>query len=511
MSWTLVIIGLSLVIYYFIDRRRQQPLQKYPGPWLAKHTNLWRLVQSLTHSRSRPFIISQHEKYGPIVRVGPNSLSFSDPAARADIYGSKVLLKSDFYLTAAAVSKGRATPSLFSTTNIEWHKNVRGVFNKFYQVSRFRKYMEPVMRQSIPLLIEQIGRTQEDHPYIDIAKWIQLLTLDVMTGLTFGESFGFLERGGDVNSVMKDSSFYHSYNQHVGQMPWLHNLFLKNPLRCWLQRHRFLSESSNPLATFARKHLERRAAVVGHAQSTCMLDDFLEEKRRQEVDAKSTEPQASDTTSKTIDDNKILGMLMGNILAGWATTSIALTMALYFIASDKSVYERLLEEINGVSGSITDALPSIEDVRKMTYLDHCIMETLRLHPPVRFSPERVVPPASKIIAQEVIPGGTIVSVSAWVLHQNTAVFGPDVQTFNPDRWSGPEDKIRVMERNLGAFGWDEYMCIGRQLSMLEIPIALLSILRHFDVELSRPGEAPTLAPGNTVGIKELRVKLKRRL
>ena len=133
-----------------------------------------------------------------------------------------------------------------------------------------------------------------------------------------------------------------------------------------------------------------------------------------------------------------------------------------------------------------------------------------MHPPVRFSPERIIPQAGKVIAQEMIPGGTIVSVSAWVVHRDTTVFGQDAQIFNPDRWSGSEDKIRMMERSVGAFGWDEYMCIGRQLSMTEIALALVSILRRFDVELSHPERAPKLAGGNTVGIKDLWVKLKER-
>jgi hypothetical protein len=47
-----------------------------------------------------------HEKYGPVVRVGPNEVSISDWTAYRDIYGGKASTKEDsFYATAVFLSR----------------------------------------------------------------------------------------------------------------------------------------------------------------------------------------------------------------------------------------------------------------------------------------------------------------------------------------------------------------------------------------------------------------------
>src|ERR1700759_1849349 len=61
-------------------------LNKYPGPFLANFTNLWRFFDvwgrraDITHRKL-------HQRYGEVVRLGPNILSFSNPRAIKTIYG----------------------------------------------------------------------------------------------------------------------------------------------------------------------------------------------------------------------------------------------------------------------------------------------------------------------------------------------------------------------------------------------------------------------------------------
>ncbi len=63
----------------------RSPLRSFPGPLLAKLSPGWLFVVSFTGKRA--FIIDAlHQRYGPVVRVGPNMLSFSSAAAARDIY-----------------------------------------------------------------------------------------------------------------------------------------------------------------------------------------------------------------------------------------------------------------------------------------------------------------------------------------------------------------------------------------------------------------------------------------
>lgn len=82
------IYSLLILLYvaYLASRYFHHGLYKYPGPFWANFSNLWRLFDVLGR---RPEVthLRLHRKYGDIVRLGPNALSFGDPKAVKEIYG----------------------------------------------------------------------------------------------------------------------------------------------------------------------------------------------------------------------------------------------------------------------------------------------------------------------------------------------------------------------------------------------------------------------------------------
>ena len=98
-------------------------------------------------------------------------------------------------------------------------------------------------------------------------------------------------------------------------------------------------------------------------------------------------------------------------------------------------------------------------------------------------PERVVPASGHTICGEHIPGGTIVGVSAWVLHRNTDIFGHDVEIFRPERWLNANiEKVREMDRMLSHFGSaGNYTCFGKNIALLEMYKFVPAVIRHFEV------------------------------
>jgi hypothetical protein len=63
----------------------RSPLRHIPGPWLAKLSKAWIFAIELAGQRTF-YVHSLHQHYGPVVRVGPNEVSFSSAAALRDIY-----------------------------------------------------------------------------------------------------------------------------------------------------------------------------------------------------------------------------------------------------------------------------------------------------------------------------------------------------------------------------------------------------------------------------------------
>ena len=64
------------------------PLRGIPGPFFARYTNLWRFFD---HLEGRADLTQRilHEKYGPVVRLGPNMISLSDPEMIRVVYDAR--------------------------------------------------------------------------------------------------------------------------------------------------------------------------------------------------------------------------------------------------------------------------------------------------------------------------------------------------------------------------------------------------------------------------------------
>jgi hypothetical protein len=79
-------ISGAVLLLWLVKNRYKNGLNKYPGPFLASITDWWRFFD--VYGR-RPEITHRalHKKYGDVVRLGPNTLSFSDPSALKSIYG----------------------------------------------------------------------------------------------------------------------------------------------------------------------------------------------------------------------------------------------------------------------------------------------------------------------------------------------------------------------------------------------------------------------------------------
>lgn len=82
--WLLVIS--SLCVIWLVRNRYYNGLSAYPGPTLASLTDWWRFIDVYGQQPQRTHQ-ELHAKYGDIVRLGPNALSFANPAALKDIYG----------------------------------------------------------------------------------------------------------------------------------------------------------------------------------------------------------------------------------------------------------------------------------------------------------------------------------------------------------------------------------------------------------------------------------------
>ncbi|TGO69107.1 hypothetical protein BOTNAR_0015g00210 [Botryotinia narcissicola] len=142
--------------------------------------------------------------------------------------------------------------------------------------------------------------------------------------------------------------------------------------------------------------------------------------------------------------------ILDHLAAGIDTTGASLTYLLYTLSLPS--YLPIQEKLHGSLTSHPQNTPKSKE-SFTRYLDAIITETLRLYPPIPMSQPRLTPSSKpRIINHYLIPPNSTVSVQAWSLHRNPAIFGDDAEIFCPERWLVDEDRVREMERGLLAFG-----------------------------------------------------------
>ena len=85
-----LLTGVCLALFCFqaLRTRFWSSLRTVPGPSLASISNIWKIYQVYKKNAHRS-MIAVHERYGPVVLIGPNTVSFASPEALYIIHGSR--------------------------------------------------------------------------------------------------------------------------------------------------------------------------------------------------------------------------------------------------------------------------------------------------------------------------------------------------------------------------------------------------------------------------------------
>jgi hypothetical protein len=93
----LLVCLASLVAFKYIKNKWFSPLGKIPGEWHTPLTELVYMIKASQGEKQR-YMVEQHRKHGPLVRVGPNKVSVGDAEALRKIHNSHKFAKSEFYI-----------------------------------------------------------------------------------------------------------------------------------------------------------------------------------------------------------------------------------------------------------------------------------------------------------------------------------------------------------------------------------------------------------------------------
>ncbi|KAL6431514.1 hypothetical protein ACFW04_007243 [Cataglyphis niger] len=162
---------------------------------------------------------------------------------------------------------------------------------------------------------------------------------------------------------------------------------------------------------------------------------------------------------------------------GHDTTAMGITFALLLLAEHKDIQERARIEIDHVMQESGGKL-TMTSLQKLTYLERCIKEALRLYPSV-FLILRTVEEDVKLHSY-IIPAGTILHLHIYGVHRDPN-FWPNPEVFDPDRFL-PERIHNRHPYSYLTFSAGPRNCIGQKFGMLEMKATIASLIHNFYLE-----------------------------
>jgi cytochrome P450 len=196
--------------------------------------------------------------------------------------------------------------------------------------------------------------------------------------------------------------------------------------------------------------------------------------------AVDTEEGTGGMTDKQVRDECLTVML-----AGHETSANALSFALWELARNPEVQDRLYQEGRTVLG---ERLPAAEDYGQLGYAAQVFAETVRIYPPVWVTARTA---ADEYAYRGItIPKGAILLAPQMVAHRDPR-FWDDPLRFDPQRFT-EENKARRLRFCYFPFGAGARQCIGEGLAWMEGVLILAYVARHW--RLSLPPGAPHELP-----------------
>jgi len=256
------------------------------------------------------------------------------------------------------------------------------------------------------------------------------------------------------------TAVFHAFRAYQRTQPIL-NIAAFVPLPRWMPRlhKRRTVRAAAEIRRLITRMTERRAAEIAAGTAP----DDLATKIMVTVDPVTGERFG---TEEMVDQVAIF------FLAGHETSASALGWALWLLAANPEVQERVATEVAGLE-------PDFGAVARLRFTRDVFREVLRLFPPVPMMVRETTCPED-FRGRAVAPGAQVV-LSPWHLGRHERIWDA-ADEFDPDRWAREETKVAARDGWL-PFSSGPRVCTGAGFAMVEGVLLLAQLVRAFRFEV----------------------------
>ncbi|KAM3504137.1 hypothetical protein MY10362_003758 [Beauveria mimosiformis] len=422
---------ISLILLRGLYNVFAHPLRGYPGPKLWAATQLvwiyYRLTGQLVWKSTE-----LHRKYGSVVRVAPDHLSYTTETAWRTIYGLRTV-EMDKNCQAGFSRPGLKGAAAILSADRENHSRLRRILAPPLSENSVKGHDDTVVKYVNQLVKKLKGRSSQ--VAVDLNKYFEWTTMDLIGDLLCGQPDGALQRedGGRWLEILT-----HSIQSQV----WIQALETYNLVR-W--REHLLPKFRVQAAFENFKIIE---AKIGKRLET-------KTNRRDILSYMLGEKDGMTPVEMRLNAATIIG-------AGTGTTATWLSTSVHSLCTHPDSYQKLAEEIRSEFALDSDMVS--DRVARLPYLSAVMQESLRIHCPSPSSTGRFVPAGGETIDGRFVPANTTVGVHQHAAYHSASNFHRP-HDFCPERWL-PAARVKGSEfadDNLAVFNPFSYgprTCLG---------------------------------------------------
>ena len=321
-----------------------------------------------------------HEKFGDVVRFSPDELSFIGEQAWKDIYGARdyPLAKDPAWYNV--VKSSDQAVSIFNADHANHMRVGKALSHAFSE--RALREQEDAIQGYLDLLIEKLRNVSTAGVALDLVKWYNFTTFDLIGDLALGKSFECLK-----------NSRYHGWVSSIFQSikigPFMRTMATYTNVQ---RAMRLLAPAS-----LKRARAQHEAYVAINAQER--IDKGVMEERKDFISYILRNRDEKNLVS----DREIAANCNILILAGSETTATALSGLTWHLLINPETLRRCTDEVRSAF-SDDGEINSINAANRLPYIQACINESLRMYPPApSIFPRRTHAEGYTIIAGYKIP------------------------------------------------------------------------------------------------------------
>uniref|UniRef100_T1J5A8 Cytochrome P450 n=1 Tax=Strigamia maritima TaxID=126957 RepID=T1J5A8_STRMM len=362
---------------------------------------------------------------------------------------------------------------LLTSTGKKWQTRRKLLTPSFH--FRILDAFIPVFNNHSDTLIEILTQNAKKSS-IDIYFFVTLCTLDVICESVMGV---------EVNALIN----------HQSPAPYVVALErLKDIVHCRMFKIYLQSELLFKLLPEGRDH--DKCLKIMHEFTEKVISDkktIRQEKSENESSIDTNEKKKlrpfldllleTSDNGKNLSDSDIREEVDTFMFEGHDTTAVGISWTFYLLGRNQDVQKKVQEELDSIFGDDTTKQATLEDLKRMKYLECVIKESQRIFPSVPIIARQVTTDMI-MIDGKTIPPGVSVNITPYLLHRDPVVF-PNPEKFDPSRFF-PENSLNRSPFAYIPFSAGPRNCIGQKFAMFELKVVLSRVLRSFIIESLEP-------------------------